>query len=80
MFDHWSEQMLNTYGISKDGSNLSGLPEQPSEFELLILHMAQAKDESIKKEKVWKEVTKKKKWSLFGQKVSGLKKQGMMKE
>ena len=80
MFDRWSEQMLKTYGVSEEGSNLSGLPEQPSEFELLILNMAQAKDESIKKKKIEKENTQKKQQSLFGHEVSGLKKQGMMKE
>jgi hypothetical protein len=40
-FRRFSDAVLDKFGISAEGANLSGLPEEPSPYELLMVNMAQ---------------------------------------
>ena len=42
-FARWMKEVLKKFGISEEGANLSGLNEEPSEFDGLILAMAEEK-------------------------------------
>ena len=52
-FGKWTKDVLKKYGISEEGANLSGLEEDPGDFDKLILSMAEdnAKGKKEKAEK-----------------------------
>ena len=61
-FNRFKDEVLKEAGISEEGANLSGLNEEPSEYQLLMINMAEeyqikkqeSKEKKEKKEKLQK--------------------------
>jgi hypothetical protein len=78
-FHRDQEKVLEKFQISKEGANLSGLPEQPSPYEHLHISMAEESATKEKKRKRAAEVKYVQKQSIEGITASQLEAQGKIK-
>jgi hypothetical protein len=78
-FDRHQKEILRNLGISEEGANLSGLMEKPSDYELLMINMAQEEAKLTKKVIDEKEKRARLGQNLLTHESSGLKDQARVR-